>query len=137
VFSTVFGLTIPPITSGGGGTVAGKPTASPLAVVKRFDRASPKLLRAAFTGETLTVEITWFMSFQGTPRKTVIIKLEGALVTDMQAAAELQGTSASGFETVSFTYSRVTFSTPIIDPITGQVTGTSSVCLDTSQNKTC
>jgi type VI secretion system Hcp family effector len=136
VFSTAFGLAVPLSTATGGLTL-GKPQAGPLAVVKRFDRASPKLLRAAFTGEALTIEITWFMIFQTTPRKTVTIKLEGAFVTNMEAGAELQGSNASGFETVSFTYSRITFSTPIIDPATGQVTGTSSVCLDVALNKTC
>jgi|KBSSwiStaDraftv2_1062776.scaffolds.fasta_scaffold243951_3 type VI secretion system Hcp family effector len=138
VFSTAFGLAVPVSTStSGGGATLGKPQAGPLAVVKRFDRASPKLLRAAFTGESLTVEITWFMFFQTAPRKTVTIKLEGAFVTNMEAAAELQGSSASGFETVSFTYSKITFSTPIIDPVTGQITGTSSVCLDVALNRAC
>ena len=138
MFSTAFGLAVPVSTStSGGGATLGKPQAGPLAVVKRFDRASPKLLRAAFTGESLTVEITWFMFFQTAPRKTVTIKLEGAFVTNMEAAAELQGSSASGFETVSFTYSKITFSTPIIDPVTGQITGTSSVCLDVALNRAC
>src|SRR6185369_2968722 len=50
VFSTAFGLAVPVSTStSGGGATLGKPQAGPLAVVKRFDRASPKLLRAAFT----------------------------------------------------------------------------------------
>jgi hypothetical protein len=38
---------------------------------------------------------------------------------------------------VSFTYSKITFSTPIIDPVTGQITGTSSVCLDVALNRAC
>jgi type VI secretion system Hcp family effector len=136
IFSTTFGLTVPQSTVGGG-TVSGKATASPVALIKHFDRASPKLLRAAFTNETLTIEITWFMNFQGTPRKTVTIRLDNAIITDIQAAAELQGTSASGFETVTVVYGRITFSTPIIDPATGQVTGTSSVCLEPASGKTC
>ena len=137
VFSTNFGLDAPTTTSVGGGLTIGRAQAGPLAVVKRFDKASPKLLRAAFTGEALTVEITWFMIFQTAPRKTVTIKLENAFVTNMDASAELQGSSASGFETVGFTYGKITFSTPIIDPTTGQITGTSSVCLDMVLNRTC
>lgn len=138
IFSTTFGLTVPQSTTstGGAGTI-GRPVADPVALVKRFDRASPKLLRAAFTGEALTIDITWFMNFQGTPRKTVTIRLENAIITDIQAAAELNGASASGFETVTVTYQRITFSTPIIDSATGQVTGTSSVCLEPASGKTC
>ena len=136
IFSTTFGLSVPQIV-GGGGTTSGKPVASPVALLKHFDRASPKLLRAAFTGETLTVDITWFMSFQGTPRKTVTIRLDNALITDIQAAADLNGSTASGFENVTLTYGRITFSTPIIDPATGQVTGTSSVCLEPASGKAC
>jgi type VI secretion system Hcp family effector len=137
IFSTVFGLSIPQIQSGGGGTASGKPVPSAVALVKNFDRASPKLLRAAFTGEQLTIEITWFMAFQGTPRKTVTIRLDGALITNIEATADLQGNNASGFESVSVTYSKLTFSTPIIDPATGAVTGTSTVCLDVVAGKVC
>jgi type VI secretion system Hcp family effector len=135
VFSTVFGLGVHEAAVGS--TRSNIPVARPLGVVKRFDRASPKLLRAAFTSEPLTVEITWFMNFQNTPRKTVTIKLDGALITDIQASAELQGAQASGFETVTFTYSKLTFSTPILDPATGQVTGTSTICLDVVGNRIC
>lgn len=140
VFSTTFGVQVPPTPGGGGGggTGVGKPIAGPVALVKGFDRASPLLLRAAFTGETLTVEITWFMSnSQAAPRKTVTIKLEGATITNMEAAAQLQGGLSSDFETVSFTYSKITFTTPIVNAVTGAVSGTSSVCLDVVNNKTC
>ena len=137
VFSTAFGLANTLTFGGGGGAGGGKAVPTPVAVVKRFDPASPRLLKAAFLGEALTVEITWYMNFQNVPRKTVTIKLEDAFISNMEASAELQGANASGFETVSFIYSRITFSTPIIDPATGAVTGTSSVCLDVVNLKTC
>ena len=71
IFSTVFGLAIHEDPGSVGGTKPVViPVARPLGVVKRFDRASPKLLRAAFTSEPLTVEITWFMNF-GSSRITV------------------------------------------------------------------
>jgi type VI secretion system Hcp family effector len=137
VFSTTFGLQNPPVPVGGGGG-GGKAVAGPVAVVKGFDAASPKLLRAAFTGEALTVEITWFMAnSQAAPQKTVTIKLDGAAVTNMEASAQLSGGFSTDFESVSFTYSRITFTTPIINPVTGAVTGTSSVCLDVASNRTC
>jgi type VI secretion system Hcp family effector len=137
IFSTAFGLTVAQSQVGGGGAATGKVNASPVALVKHFDRASPKLLRAAFTGESLTIEITWFMIFQGLPQKTVTIRLEGAVITDIQAGADLHGTVASDAESVSVTYTRLIFSTPIIDPVTHKVTGTSSVCLDAVNNKIC
>jgi type VI secretion system Hcp family effector len=135
VFSTTFGVQVPPVPVGGGG---GRAIAGPVAVVKGFDAASPKLLRAAFTGETLTVEITWFMAnSQAAPQKTVTIKLDGAAVTNIEASAQLSGGFSTDFESVSFTYSRITFTTPVINPVTGAVTGTSSVCLDVASNRTC
>ena len=130
IFSTTFGLQV--VQAAG----VGKPVPGPVAVVKGFDRSSPKLLRAAFTGEALTVEITWYMLFQSVPRKTVTIRLDGAFVTNMDASADLQGNNASGFESVSFNYSKITFATPILDA-NGGIIGTSSVCLDVLNNKTC
>ncbi len=127
VFSTTFGLQV--LQAAG----IGKPVPGPVAVVKGFDPASPKLLRAAFTGEILTVEITWYMTFQTVPRKTVTIRLDGASVTNMDASADLQGSNASGFESVSFNYSKITFSTPTLDA-NGNVIGTNSVCLDVVNN---
>jgi type VI secretion system Hcp family effector len=133
VFSTVFGLSNPATT---GGTSTGRPVAAPVALVKRFDRASPKLLRAAFTGEPLTVEIIWFMAINGVVRQTVSIRLENALVTNMQASADLNGNNASGFEEVSLSYARIIFTTPTINA-QGTVTGMTSVCLDVVKNGTC
>ena len=49
----------------------------------------------------------------------------------------LLGVPSSDFETVSFTYTRITFTTPIINAATGAVSGTSSVCLDVASNRTC
>ena len=134
IFSTTFGLSAP---TGAGGVPIGRINASPVALIKRFDRASPKLLRAALTHENLTIEITWFMTFQGLTQKTVTIRLDDAVITDIQAAADLHGTTVSDAETVTVTYSRLTFSTPIIDPTTHRVTGFTSVCIDAANNTTC
>jgi len=136
IYSTTFGLSAQQAVGTGGGAAVGKITAAPVALVKRFDRASPKLLRAAFTGESLTIEITWFMPFQGRPQKTVTVRLDEAVITDVQAEADLRGVAASDVESVTVTYGRITFSTPIIDAL-GRVTGTSSVCLEPAIGKTC
>ena len=136
IYSTAFGLSAQQAPGGSGGAGVGKITASPIALIKRFDRASPKLLRAALTGETLTIEITWFMPFQSRPQKTVTMRLEEAVITDIQAQADLHGVTASDAESVSVSYTRLIFSTPIIDA-TGKVTGTSSVCLEPASGKTC
>lgn len=138
VFSTGFELKQNFGKTGGGVLVpVGPPVVSELQLTKRFDRASPKLLRAAFTGESLSIEIIWFMIFQAVARKTVSIKLDDARITMIQAAANLQGNDASGFESVSLVFSRMTFTTPILDPKTGKVTGQSSVCLDGLTGNIC
>jgi len=135
VFATGFSLANPVSTIPG--QVTGKPTAGPLSIFKHFDRASPKLLRAAFTSEPLTVEIIWFMGGGAAgPRQTVSVKLEGAVITKMEASARLVGSQADNDEEVSFTYSRITFTVPIINAA-GQTTGTTAVCLDLVAGKTC
>jgi type VI secretion system Hcp family effector len=127
VLNTGFGLAVAP----GGFS---KPVAGPLTMLKRFDRATPKLLQAAFVGDRLTVEINWFMDQTG--NKTVSIKLEGASITNIDAAAQLDGSTAAGFETVSLFYEKITFTSPIFDS-TGKVSGISQVCLDILNNRVC
>ena len=123
--ATGFGMEVPP---------SAKPVVGPLTLLKRFDRASPKLLLAALTAESLLVEINWFMDQTG--QRTVSIVLDGAAITKIDAAAQLDGTSASGFETVSLSYTRITFTSRIIDA-SGKVSGTVMVCLDVAAGKVC
>jgi len=104
-------------------------------VLKGFDRASPKLLRAAFTGESLTVEIIWYMSISGVVKQTTTVKLEGALISNIDAAANLTANSANAFEEVSLSYSRITFTVPSTDKSGATTLG--SVCLDVVSNKGC
>ncbi len=135
VFGTGFSLANPVGTTPG--QVTGRPTAGPLSIVKRFDRASPKLLRAAFTGEPLTVEIIWFLGGgQAGARQTVSVKLDGAAITNMASAARLEGVQASNDEEVAFTYSRITLTVPTINAA-GQTTGNTTVCLDVAVGKAC
>jgi len=133
VLSTGFGLSVP-VAIGGTGSSAGKAVPGPVTIVKRFDPASPKLLKAAFLGEPLTVDISWFMSDTG--KKTVSILLEGAFITQIDGGAQLAGTEASAFESVSLNYSRITFSAPILDA-SGAVIGTNKVCFDVVLYKAC
>jgi type VI secretion system Hcp family effector len=135
ILSTTFGLSNPVIV-GGGSPSPSRPTAAPVSLIKRFDRASPKLLRAAFTGELLNIEIIWFMNINGVNRQTVTLRLDNAVVTNMQASANLQGNDAAGVEEVTVAYQRITFTTPTIDA-KGVVVGTTSVCLDLVQARTC
>ena len=133
VFSTGFSLTNPMSTPG---QVLGRPVAGPVSFVKRIDRASPRMLRAAFTSEALTAEIVWWMSTNGGVRQTTTLRLDGAFITEIKAAAELNGSSATGFEEVTLTYQRASLTVPTINA-QGQVTGTTSVCLDAVNNRLC
>lgn len=134
LFSTGFNLANPVGTTPG--QVTGRPIAGPLSFVKRFDRASPKLLRAAFTSEPLTVEIIWWMSTNNGARQSTTIRVDNALVTNIDAAASLQGGGARGNEEVTLSYQRITLTVPTINAA-GQVTGTTAACLDVAQGKTC
>src|SRR5688572_17648127 len=107
VTGTQFNLTNPE------GEVPGqvtKPVMGPVVLIKRFDRATPKLMQAAFTGESLTVEITWWMlDGAGGTRPTTTVRLVGARITGLGAAASLNpSNSASASEEVTFTYRQIT-----------------------------
>jgi len=134
VFSTQFNVTNPAGTSPG--QVTG-PKAGPVSVSKRFERATPKLMRAAFTGEQLTVEIVWWkVDGAGKTRPTTRVTLEGARITSLGAAASLRGNTAEADEEVQFVYGKITLTVPILD-IKGVEIGTSSVCLDVERGITC
>jgi type VI secretion system Hcp family effector len=132
--TTQFNLTNPEGTTPGQVT---RPIAGPVAITKRFDRATPKLMQAAFTGEQLTVEIVWWMlDGAGITRPTTRVKLEGARITSLAAAANLNGGNANAAEEVTFTYRMITLTVPILD-VKGVTTGTSSVCLDLEKQGPC
>jgi type VI secretion system Hcp family effector len=124
IFSTGFGLAI--------GTGTTKVAAAPVTIVKRFDRATAKLLRAAFTGEHLTVDITWFMTDAGGAKRTFVVRLEGALLTSIEANAQFESfRDTTGLETLTLSYSRIMFR-DLRDPSTG-----SSICIDVTLARTC
>jgi type VI secretion system secreted protein Hcp len=104
-----FGLSVP--TGGGtsGGGAIGAPLVRPFTLVKTPDKASPKLLRAAFTGEQLTVLINWFMTDPlGKRAKTFTVILEEAMIADIDTQGTvLQGTSVA--EQITLRFTRITF----------------------------
>jgi type VI secretion system Hcp family effector len=124
-----FGLSVPTETTGGGLPV-GAPTAKPFTLVKMPDKASPKLLRAAFTGERLKIDINWFMTDPlGKRKKTFTVTLEDALIVDIDTQGTvLQGAAVS--EQLTLRYTRIIFrderSVPAVQ-----------VCLDVAANQIC
>ena len=114
-----------------------RPVAGPVVVSKRFDRATPKLMQAAFTGEELTVEIVWWMlDGAGQTRPTTRVRLDGARITSLGAAASLSGSNASAQEEVSFIYRTITLTVPVLD-VKGVTISTVSVCLDVEKGSPC
>ena len=68
------GLSIPITTIPGGGSSTGRPNVEPLKIAKFPDKASPKLLLAALTGELLKVDLTWFGADLAFPVFTYIFR---------------------------------------------------------------
>jgi type VI secretion system Hcp family effector len=125
-----FGLHIPQSSTGG---ASGAPVTKPFTLVKMPDRASPKLLRAAFLGESLKVDIQWFMTdplISGSARKkTFTVTLENARITDIETSGSvLQDGGVS--EQISLNFTKITFrderSTPAI-----------TVCIDVLLGRLC
>jgi type VI secretion system Hcp family effector len=113
------------------------PVAGPVVIVKRFDRATPKLMQAAFTGEQLTVEIVrWMLDGAGVSRPTTRVRLDGARITSLGAAASLNGSNASAQEQVAFIYRTFTLTVPVLD-VKGVTISTVTVCLDVERGSPC
>jgi type VI secretion system Hcp family effector len=103
------GLTVQTAISAGGAGV-GPAAVAPLRVAKLPDKASPKLLLAALTGESLKVDLIWFgADLPGGPvSKTFSITLENAVISEIDTAGAttvLNGVS----EQVSFKFGKITY----------------------------
>jgi type VI secretion system Hcp family effector len=88
----------------------GPAVVAPLRVAKLPDKASPKLLLAALTGESLKVDLIWFgPDLPGGPAsKTFSITLENAVISEIDTAGAttvLNGVS----EQVSFKFGKITY----------------------------
>src|SRR5262249_30605364 len=97
----------------------GRPNVEPLKIAKFPDKASPKLLLAALTGELLKVDLTWFgADLAGAPvAKTFSISLEGALITGIDTSGAT--TVVNGVtEEISFVYNKITFRDERTSPAT-------------------
>ena len=89
-------------TGGGGG--AGTATFQDLAIVHKFDKASPKLLQACATGEHLKEATITFRKAGAKQVEFLIIKMNDVIITGV-----VQGASSSeaGSETVSLEFAKV------------------------------
>lgn len=94
---------------------------APFSLVKQPDRATPKLLRAAVTGEQLTVEIKWFRSLAtGVEQHYFTVRLENALVVGMDSQGDV--TVAGGvLESLMLTYGKLVM-TDVINGFMTEVT---------------
>ena len=104
------GLSIPTSSTPGGGQTIGRATVEPFKIAKFLDKASPKLLLAALTNESLKVDLTWFgADLAGTPvAKTFSITLEGAIIVGIETSGAT--TVANGVtEEISFIFNKITF----------------------------
>ena len=129
VFSTTFGFSNPPSPTNPL-IIPGTAKPKPVGLVKRVDRASPRLLRAAILGQLLTVEIVWFMNINGVAKQTSTLRLEDAFISNIESSAQLNGNNAGAFEELSIIYSRIRFTVP-------SGTTTLSVCYDFALNRPC
>jgi len=91
----------------GTGLPAGQIRFAPFSLVKEPDRATPKLLRAAVTGEQLTVEIRWFRSLAtGGEQHYFTVRLENAIVVNMDSQGDV--TVAGGvLESLMLSYGKL------------------------------
>src|SRR6185436_2384365 len=125
------GLSIPVATLPGGGQTVGRASVEPFKIAKFPDKASPKLLLAALTSETLKLDLTWFgTDLPGaTVGKTFSITLENAIITGIDTSGAT--TVVNGVtEEISFTFTKITFRDERTSPAT-------VTCWDLLQNRKC
>jgi len=95
------------------GLPTGKRVHNPLAVVKEYDKASPKLYQALCTGEQFSnVTIKWYrIDPTGKEEHYFTTKLEDAIIVDMKPYMPetflAQNEPYKHMEEVSFTYSKI------------------------------
>lgn len=109
-----------------------RPRVSPFKITKMPDRATPKLVRAAFLQEQLTVDITWFMRDPNSStnrRRTFTVKLEGVRIVNMEASGNVREVGGVA-EELDLVYSKITLRDERSSPVV-------SVCVDVIQNRTC
>ena len=125
------GLSIPTSSTPGGGQTIGRASVEPFKIAKFPDKASPKLLLAALTNESLKVDLTWFgENLPGGPvSKTFSITLEGAIIVGIEtsgATTVLNGVT----EEISFVFNKITFRDERVSPAI-------TTCWDLVLNRKC
>jgi len=121
------GLSIPP----GSGQTVGRASVEPFKIAKFPEKASPKLLLAALTNESLKLDLTWFgADLAGTPiAKTFSITLEGAIIVGIETSGAT--TVANGVtEEISFIFNKITFRDERVSPAV-------TTCWDLVLNRKC
>ena len=89
-------------TGGGGG--AGRATFQDLAIVHKFDKASPKLLEACATGQHLKEATITFRKAGKRQQDFLIIKMNDVIITGMVQGAP---SNEAGSETVNLKFAKV------------------------------
>lgn len=106
VLSFSWGVTNPPIVSGGGGGAgAGKATFHDLSIVHNIDKASPLLLRACATGMHIKDAVITHRKAGKGQQEYLIVKLNDVMVTGVTHGGSEQQTS----ENVTLTFAKVDF----------------------------
>ncbi len=119
-------------TSFGGGGGAGKPVHQDFNVVKKLDKASPKLYSALNTGEHIKEVIIEVVRAGGDKQKYMEYKMTDVLITSMQ----ISGNPASDrpIESVSLNYAKIEWTYTQTDE-TGKPMGDVQSGWDIAQNK--
>lgn len=96
------------------GQPSGQAVHNPLKITKIFDKSSPLLYNALVSGESLTVEITWYRtSAEGTQEEYFTHTLEDARVVNINAVMpnclDPAMESFTHMEEVSFSYKGITW----------------------------
>ncbi len=111
VYGMNHGVSIP--SSPTDGLATGKRVHGSLAVIKEYDKSSPKLYQALCTGEHMEdVTIKWYrITKQGTEEHYFTHKLEDAIVVSiksyMPTTLAVENDSYRHMEQVSFTYKKI------------------------------
>jgi type VI secretion system secreted protein Hcp len=124
------GVTNTVATIGGGGGGGGRPVFADVSIVKRIDRATPRLQLAAAAGQHVpTVEISF--DEPGRPN-FFLITLTNVLVSGVRATAGADGVT----EFVTLKYAKIAWRYRVFDP-SGGPGGDVDGCWDVTENESC
>jgi len=121
--------------SDAGAASSGRADFADLSIVKRLDKASPKIFLSCIKGDHIKSVVLEFCRATGDKTKYCDIKLSDVLITAAQPSGQPKAADAVPTENVSFNFGKIEYTYYATDHKTGKPAGQVAMNWDTTTNK--